>query len=300
MVGFLSIDARAFRDGFDRQPFTVAHGLAGHPLFALPRLVELARALPENQVEYNAADVPVSLDPQLAPRTGLSPEETVRRIEECNSWLVLKNVERDPEYGQLLERCLEEVRAHSEAVAPGMRLAEAFVFVSSPGSVTPFHIDPEHNFLLQIRGSKTLYVFDPADREIVSEQDLERFYAGSHRNLAFQGGWQRRATACELAPGNGVHVPVTAPHWVKNGDAVSVSFSITFRSRRSERRAQVYCMNAQLRRCGLQPAPFGASALRDSLKQWTLRAIRRAGAMARWNHRRRQRAARGAAKLPAT
>jgi hypothetical protein len=68
---------------------------------------------------------------------------------------------------------------------------------------------------------------------------------------------------------------VTAPHWVKNGDQVSVSFSITFRSRRSERRAQVYCMNAQLRRRGIRPSPFGASALSDFLKQLALRALRR-------------------------
>ena len=39
----------------------------------------------------------------------------------------------------------------------------ARIFVSSPGAVTPFHMDHEHNFILQIRGNKKLYTWDPMD-----------------------------------------------------------------------------------------------------------------------------------------
>src|SRR5262245_63771662 len=90
--------AGANPEHFARRPFVVRHRLTDHPLFALPRLIELARMLPEDRVEYNAGDVPVSLDPARTPRTGLSIDETIRRIEECRSWMVFKNVERDPEY----------------------------------------------------------------------------------------------------------------------------------------------------------------------------------------------------------
>ena len=45
---------------FDRRPFLIGHHLVEHPLFALPRLLELAGALPEKQVEYNAGDLPVT------------------------------------------------------------------------------------------------------------------------------------------------------------------------------------------------------------------------------------------------
>jgi ribosomal protein L16 Arg81 hydroxylase len=205
---------------------------------------------------------------------GLSAAETVRRIEECRSWMVLKNVERVPEYRELLDRCLEDVREHAEHVLPGMHMPEAFVFVSSPGSVTPFHIDPEHNFLFQVRGQKTIHVFDPADRQLVGPRELERFYAGGHRNIPFREEWQSRASSWVLNPGEGVHVPVTAPHWVRNGDAVSVSFSVTFRSRSSKRLADVWQMNHRLRSLGLDPAPAGASPLGDLAKQIANRAIR--------------------------
>ena len=39
---------------------------------------------------------------------------------------------------------------------------EAFIFVSSPNAVTPFHMDPEHNILMQLRGTKTMTLFPAA------------------------------------------------------------------------------------------------------------------------------------------
>jgi hypothetical protein len=271
----LDLDPAVLRAGFDRTGFLIGHRLADHPLFALPQLVELARNLPEKFVEYNAGNVPVSLDPTTTPRTGLSVEETIRRIEECRSWLVLKNVEQDPDYRELLHRCLAEV----EAVVPehfhGLSQREAFVFVSSPGSVTPYHLDPEHNFLLQIRGTKQISLWDRDDRTVLSEEELEAQYSGGHRNKVFRDEYQARATVFELTPGKALHFPVTAPHWVKNGDAVSVSFSITFQTRATERRATVYYVNSRLRKRGWTPTPYGRSPWRDGLKYNAFRVARR-------------------------
>ena len=88
----LDIDAAEFRACFDRRPFLIGHHLCDHPLFTLPRLIELSRKLPEKQVEYNGGNIPISLDPAQTPRTSLSVDETIRRIEECCSWMVLKYV----------------------------------------------------------------------------------------------------------------------------------------------------------------------------------------------------------------
>jgi len=253
---------------FDRRPFHLRHGLAGHPSFSLPRLVQLARRLPEEFVEYNAGALPVGVRPQETPRNGLSPEETVRRIAECGSWMVLKRVEQDPEYGALLDRCLDEVAAQAGAALPRMRRREGFIFLSSPNAVTPFHIDPEYNFLLQIRGSKTVSMWDPADRFVLPDEELERFYAKFvHRNLPWRDVFQTTAFVLPLAPGEGLHFPVTVPHWVKNGPEVSVSFSITFRTAESEQRELLYKANARLRKLGLTPTPEGQSILLDRTKQ---------------------------------
>jgi hypothetical protein len=272
----LDIDAAAFRAGFDRRPFLIRHRLRNHPLFALPRLLELARVLPGEDIEYNAGDLPMSIASELTPQTGLSVEETIRRIAECRSWMVLKRVEHDPAYRELLQRCLAEVREFSEPLRPGMHFAQGFIFLSSPGAVTPYHMDPEHNFLLQIRGTKRVRQWDPRDRGVVSERDLERFYAGARRNMVLDDALRAKAAVIDLEPGFGLHFPVTAPHWVQNGPDVSLSFSITFRTPDLERRSVVHSVNGYLRRRGWEPSPFGLHPWRDSLKYTAFRSWRRA------------------------
>ena len=263
----LAIDRDSFDTHFARAPFLVPHRLARHTLLTLPCLVELAKRLPASQVEYNAGEVPVGLDPACTPRNGLSPEETIRRIAECRSWLVLKHVEHDPAYRALLDDCLADVRGASARLAAGMRDPHAFIFVSSPGAVTPYHMDPEENFLLQIRGTKTISVFDRTDRLVVSEREIERFLGGAHRNLDWREEFQARARAFNLTPGQALHIPFAAPHWVQNGPEVSISFSITFNTRASMRTWHAHRLNARLRRWGVAPVPVGRSALRDGVKQ---------------------------------
>jgi hypothetical protein len=267
----LKLDQETFRIHFNRRPFTIVHHLVGHPLFALPRLIELSRSLPPEDVEYNAGNLPVNMDPKLTPRTGLSIEETIRRIEDCGSWLVMKWVERDPEYRALLDRCLDEIEAFSEPLFPGMRQREAFIFISSPLSVTPYHFDQEYNFLLQVRGAKTFHVFD---RSCATEIDREDRFSGAHRNFPYKEEYQKKATTFELQPGSGVHVPVAAPHWIQNGNGVSISFSITFRTPSSDRENFLYRVNRYLRRFGLSPTPVGQSPLRDSAKFYAFQALR--------------------------
>ena len=268
----LAIDRDTFNAHFARTPFLVPHRLAGHTLFTLACLVELSKRLPASQVEYNAGEVPVGLDPARTPRNGLSPDETIRRIAECRSWLVLKHVEDDPAYRRLLDDCLAGVRAASARLTAGLRDPHAFIFVSSPGAVTPYHLDPEENFLLQIGGRKTMSVFDRSDRMVVSERDLERFLGGAHRNLAWRDDFQSRARTFELAPGDAIHVPFAAPHWVQNGPEVSISFSVTFNTRASMRMQHAHRLNARLRQWGVAPVPVGRSALRDALKHLVSRA----------------------------
>jgi hypothetical protein len=270
----LSVDREVFAAYFDKKPFHIRHGLADHPLFALPRLMELARRLPEAFVEYNAGALPVGVRPEDTPRTGLSAEETVRRIAECGSWMVLKRVEQDPEYGPLLDGCLDHLAKEAGASVPRMLRREGFIFLSSPGAVTPFHLDPEHNFLLQIRGSKTVSMWDRDDRFVLPDAELEKFYAAfEHRNLPWKDVFQTTAWVVPLQPGQGVHFPVAVPHWVRNGPEVSISFSITFRSDSSHRRELIYRANARLRKLGLSPRPPGQSILLDSTKRTAFAAL---------------------------
>src|SRR5262245_30401842 len=272
----LNIDKDAFRKGLGRKAFTIRHPWSDHPLLTLPSLIELSNRLPETNIRYNRGDVPPGQQIYTAPKTNLSIEETIRQIEECGSWMVLRFVEQDPEYRALVNECLDEIQSLSEPILPGMSKREGFIFITSPGSVTPFHSDPEYNFLLQIRGSKTASLFDVADRSIVPEEVLENYLSGEPFKGEFKEQYQEKAFVFDLGPGDGLHFPLNWPHWIQNGNEVSISFSITFRTPESERTSMVYRVNKSLRRKGLNPLPYGKSPLRDSAKCYAFRATRRA------------------------
>lgn len=269
----LRFDAHELRAKFDRQAFPIAHALADHPLLQLPQLIELSTRLPIESVEYNSGDLPINQDPATTPRTGFTIEQTLRDIERAGSWMALKNVEQDPAYRQLLDACLDEFG--SAGVAPGMTARKGFIFVSSPGAVTPYHVDFEHNFLLQIRGRKQITVFDDQDRALFSEVERERAVGGGPRNLVYSEEFSSRSRTFDLEPGVGLHVPLTAPHWVKVGSETSVSFSTTFQSTGSDRIASAHRFNARLRSMGIEPRRVGTSYALDTAKYNAERAIRR-------------------------
>lgn len=268
----LVLDESTYLENFPRRHFTIAHNLVGHPLLELDSLLKLAHSLPPYCVEYNAANVQVSQNPTETPMTGLGIEETIRHIDESNSWVVLKYVEHHPEYRQLLLACVHEMLPYSEFCQSGAHQPEAYIFISSPGSITPYHFDDEHNFLLQIRGEKHVHTWPLDQPGGISHRELEAYYAGAHRNIPLPDNIVGDELMYRLTPGDGLHIPVHSGHWVKNGDDVSVSFSVTFRTTKLSREARVHWLNARLRRRGFDPRPYGQSRLIDSGKYWVARA----------------------------
>jgi hypothetical protein len=153
---------------------------------------------------------------------------------------------------------------------------EGFIFVSSPGSVTPFHFDPEHNILLQVRGSKTVTLFSPHDETLFDPRIHEAFHLGRHhRNLPWQDGFAANGTPIIIHPGQAIHVPVKAPHWVQNGPDVSISLSVTWRSEWSTSEADARAFNHVLRGLGLNPASPAAFPSRNLAKSLAYRMVRR-------------------------
>jgi hypothetical protein len=151
-----------------------------------------------------------------------------------------------------------------EAKDPGLSYRAGWIFVSSPGAVTPFHIDHEHNVILQIRGTKRLYTWDPFDRQVVPEAGLELFHdRHSREQVIWKDEFRQRARVFELAPGLGGYMPSTTPHMVENGPEPSITISFTYYTDSTRHRELLYRGNARLRRLGLQPRPIGSSPGRD-------------------------------------
>lgn len=229
------------------------HRLASHPLLSLEALATLGEGLPPDQVEYNKSLLPVGIAPEDIPANGLGIGETIRTIAANQSWAVLKNVESHPDYAALLASLLGEL---ADIVTPrtgAMLNAQAFIFISSPRSITPFHFDPEHNILLNIWGDKVMHVWPAGDERFAPAREHERYHGGGHRNLPWQDAFAGQQRSVPLGPGDAVHMPVMAPHYVQVGDAPALSLSITWRSEWSYREAEAHAANAWLRRFGLNP-----------------------------------------------
>jgi len=267
-----------FANAYPETPARLTHGLVDHPLLALPALVELAASLADKDVEYNPGRLPIGIAPEDVPSPQLGIVETIKSIEDNGSWMVLKLVEQHPAYRELLESALAELEPLVTPKTGEMLTLQGFIFITSPDSVTPFHFDPEHNILLQIRGEKTMTVFPATDEDIVPPLAHEGFHLGQHhRNLVWDDAFAAKATSFLLKPGEAVHMPVKAPHWVRNGPQVSISLSITWRSAWSYEEADARAFNHLLRKFGVSPASPKRLPRHNRAKSVAYRALRKLG-----------------------
>jgi len=66
---------------------------------------------------------------------------------------------------QLLDQILQEVHAVSAREWKRSTTDRNIsVIITSPNQITPYHMDADCNYLLQIAGAKTIYVFNGADK----------------------------------------------------------------------------------------------------------------------------------------
>ncbi len=270
---FDSATRQFFASNYPETPHKLTHNLRDHPLLSIEALAELGEALPVTSVEYNKGDLPVGIDPALVPANGLSIGDTIRLVETSGSWAVLKNIEQRPEYQALLIGLLTELKPHIEGKTGRMLKPQGFIFVSSPNAVTPYHFDPEHNILLQLRGTKVMTQFPAGDSRFAPDETHEGYHTGGHRNLVWRDELAAGGTEWPLKPGEALFVPVMAPHHVKNGPAVSISLSITWRSDWSFAEADARALNGVLRKVGMRPNAPGRFPVQNIAKAYAWRAI---------------------------
>jgi len=266
---WIEAEQQEFSDKFNRASFQVAHQLSAHPLLQLPALMDLADRTLKNRpddLHYDMGKIRVEQRWDAIEKPPFFPRQALRQIEECSAWFIFRCAQRDPNYRVFLDRGLAEIKAMiGSRLESEILVEDIIIFVTSPQRVTTYHVDRECNFLLQIRGSKTIHVFDREDREVLSNEELERFWSVDFNAAVYKPHLQHRAASYKLAPGNGVHIPVNCPHWLQNDDNVSVSLSVNFQFK-DGRRANAYRANYLLRKLGLNPTPPGKSALLDTVK----------------------------------
>ena len=255
----------------------IHHNFHEHPLMQLPELAKLARDLAATkQCRFITPDTEQAsaFAHNADAHDGRTIDEVFRRIEEPGSWVALYNVETHPVYREFLAEVTACVRPLVESQQPGMCKVGGFIFISAPPSVTPFHMDRENNFWLQVKGRKTMNVWNPTDRHVVAAEAVDEFimYA-SLEKVRLKDGFRERSHEFDVGPGDGVYFPSTSPHmtrsdpgWVYAGDGVSISIGVVFYTDVTRRSANVHAWNHLLRRLGFSPREPGQSIGLDRVK----------------------------------
>lgn len=248
----------------------IKHDFYRHPLLQLDQLEALAhRLLPRKQCRFINPGAQQNSDfiHHAESPDGRDLSDVFRNISQPGSWVALYNAESDPKYAELVKEALSSVEHLVDRTQPGIFSPQAFIFISAPPSVTPFHIDRENNFWLQIHGRKIMNVWDSHDRTIIPANTVENFIVDkSLQDVNLRDEFMEARNEWDLGPGEGVYFPSTSPHstrtetdWVNSENAVSVSIGIVFYTETTRKHAYIHSFNRLARKFGISPKFPGES-----------------------------------------
>src|SRR6516225_2475795 len=255
-----------FDDAFPGRSLGFTHDLQLDDRLTLAAVADLADRLPRRAVIADRAAQPL-LSPQSGPPRGAleRPGDVIRDLHNAGAWLTLLNVEDDPGMAELMNTQLDQLESGMSAKQGKrvkMRKRVAFVFVSSPNSVTPVHFDIEHSLLMQVSGSKTVSV-GRFETDSARRHEFDRYWDGSHGRIETL---QPEVASYTMTPGRGVYIPPGTPHWVHNGPGISLSVTLTYFTAATVRENRVESFNAHLRRRHMKPRDPGQSITLDTAK----------------------------------
>ena len=250
------------------------HNFHEHPLLQLDQLEALAkRLLPLGQCRFISPGATQKSEFIHHPTSpdGRDLSEVFKSISKPGSWVALYNAEVDPLYGNLVKDALSSVEELIARDAPGIFSPQAFIFISAPPSVTPFHIDRENNFWLQIRGRKIMNVWDRNDRGVLPASTVENFIIDkSLDNVTLSDELMPKKFEWDLGEAEGVYFPSTSPHstrttdeWVSPENGVSISIGMVFYTDATRRDAYIHSFNRFMRKFYLDPKFPGESRYDD-------------------------------------
>ena len=277
----------------------IEHQYADHPSLQPDALRSLARRLYESGTEkVKFIDPHVQAGSKFILETQVPQNRSIDDIFDNlgspGTWIAIYEARTDPEYADLIDEIIHSGSQMMGESGDGIFDSDAYIFISSPPSLTPFHIDRENNLFLQIRGHKQFTVWDPKDRNTVSEMGVESWIVrGSLADVPWsEDHLHRAAVHQDFGPGEGVFMPSTSAHMSETRrsprtekvkeSAISVSIGVVYYSALTRKWANIYALNSFLRKLGWKPQPPGESSEKiDSFKYWmgwmATRTLSRAG-----------------------
>lgn len=206
----------------------LTHRLTGIPTLERDVLADLVARVPTPWVCVR----PVQHD-FLAPRGGMAllsdAPGVLRGQTDHSAYVAVAHVEHLPPFADLARELEQEVRALVGRREGGTTRVNLGLFVAPPGSVVPAHPDEHHNLLLQVTGTKTVWIETGLDRRARTAR-VARYYerpTAATTALPPARAWQQ-------GPGDGVYIVPDSFHWVRvTGDEWSVALSVGFATPRT-------------------------------------------------------------------
>lgn len=276
-----STDLVAFQDDFRFRSIRLGHKLDRHPLFTPERLTLAAeRAVSADGGTYFHASAGLTrLDSRFDETNALRPfPELIANLRYLSAWAKLSSLDSfDSDYADFLSDAISDLSELTGQPKSAMSEKHITVFMASPNVSTPFHIDHDFNILAQIIGSeKRLCVFPPNDRDLVTQEEVEGFYVTDMSAAKYKPHLQTRGNLYPMEPGMAVSIPPLGPHWVQNGNDVSISLSLVMSLPEFDRRAKIHQVNYHLRKAGFRPAEPGAGSFDNAKANFlTMLSIRK-------------------------
>jgi hypothetical protein len=265
-----------FASAYPLSPTMLRHALIDQPLLSLEALAKASLELPPEYVERRIANAPNGGDFAMDGSGDADVASVIRSIGTSGNWIMLRFVEQLPAYRDLLHGVMRELDpAIAPATGPGLTV-RGFIFISSPGTHTPYHFDCEYNILFQISGDKQFATYRPVAPWLPLACH-EAYYGAGDNMLPWQDSFEAQADVHHLRPGDALYVPYASPHWVKAGAEPTISLSITWQSQWSESVGDAMQVNPLLRRWGL---PTGGAPVWPTVPKWRslgCRVARKAG-----------------------
>jgi hypothetical protein len=263
-----------------RKVSRVHHNYSDHPLLALSALEQLAERLYQKksgQLRFLSEGIKADskFDTLSEHRENKSIAEIFKNISNPGSWIAMYAVQSEPEYKKLAWDVINSVTGELKELDPGIFFADAYFFISSPPSVTPYHVDRENVFILQIAGKKGFASWNPSQREVISEEAIEEWIVSrSLDKLKYQPEFLKTAVVNDVVEaGEGLYNPVGAPHMTHAETDLatpespySITFSIVFYTKNTRRLAYIYVANKMLRKLGFTPKPAEKNKVLDQFK----------------------------------
>lgn len=271
----------------DRSPFAFKQHLVKHPALKLDHLAHVIPEIKQELVYFSDRKMGKGEDFERAITDGREHgriEEVIQNLQHADGYIMIREPESHPAFRELHDELVEDITQTIRARGHGQAPIDprSYIFISSPGSVTPFHFDRASNFLFQIQGSKEVTVFPSWDPRVITQTEYERHGERISGALQWKPDSEALGVPFHCQPGDALHIPFVAGHHVKNGPEVSVTLSIFFNDTHTQAQLDALRFNHRVRKrlqpMRLGPLPVGRFRWLDRMKSMAYRRLAGVGA----------------------